>query len=89
MSHLGALAATADLAHLDRLRSVEHPDRRPAGILMADVEGSSLLARRLSTAQYFVFGRRFVRTADQCVIDAGGIIRWSYLSPVRSAASTG
>jgi len=74
MSHLGALAATADLAHLDRLRSVEHPDRRPAGILMADVEGSSLLARRLSTAQYFVFGRRFVRTADQCVIDAGGIV---------------
>ena len=41
---------------------------------MADVEGSSLLARRLSTAQYFVFGRRFVRTADQCVIDAGGIV---------------
>src|SRR5262249_11574809 len=28
----------------------------------------------LSTAQYFAFGRRFVRTADECVIDAGGIV---------------
>ena len=74
MSHLGALAATADLAHLERMRFVEHPDRRPAGILMADLEGSSVLARRLSTAQYFAFGRRLVRRADQCVIDAGGIV---------------
>ena len=74
MSHLGRAAATADLTHLERMRVVERPDRRPAAILMADLEASSPLARRLSTAQYFAFGRRLVRTADRCIIDAGGIV---------------
>jgi class 3 adenylate cyclase len=74
MSHLGAALAVADLAHLERMRVVASPDRRPAAILMADLEASSLLARRLSTAQYFAFGRRLVRTADRCIIDAGGIV---------------
>ena len=41
---------------------------------MADLESSSPLARRLSTAQFFAFGRRLVRAADQCVIDQGGIV---------------
>jgi class 3 adenylate cyclase len=41
---------------------------------MADLEASSPLARRLSTAQYFAFGRRLVRVADQCIVDAGGIV---------------
>ena len=71
---LRALAATADLAHLERMRFVERPDRRPVAILMADLEASSPLARRLSTAQYFAFSRRLVRAADRCIIDAGGIV---------------
>jgi class 3 adenylate cyclase len=74
MSHLAAAAATADLEHLERMRIVEHPDRRPTAILMADLEASSPLARRLSTGQYFAFGRRLVRVADDCIIDAGGIV---------------
>jgi class 3 adenylate cyclase len=74
MSHLGIAAAVADLAHLERLQAVERPDRRPAAILMADLEASSPLARHLSTAQYFAFGRRFIRTADQCIIAAGGVV---------------
>ena len=36
----------------------------PSAILMADLEASSPLARRLSTAQYFAFVRRLVRAAD-------------------------
>jgi class 3 adenylate cyclase len=32
------------------------------------------LSRQLPTAQYFAFGRRLVRAADRCVIDAGGIV---------------
>jgi class 3 adenylate cyclase len=56
------------------MRVVERPDRHPAAILMADLEASSPLARRLSTAQYFAFGRRRVRAADRCIIDAGGIV---------------
>jgi class 3 adenylate cyclase len=74
MSQLAMAAATADLAHLERLRTVETPGRRAAAILMADVESSSPLARRLSTAQYFAFGRRLVRAIDQTVIGASGIV---------------
>ena len=74
MSHLARAAAIADLTHLERMSIVERPDRRPAAILMADLEASSPLARHLSTAQYFAFVRRLVRTADRCIIDAGGIV---------------
>jgi class 3 adenylate cyclase len=74
MSHLARAAATADLTHLQRMAVIARPDRHPAAILMADLEASSPLARQLSTAQYFAFGRRFVRAADDCIIDAGGIV---------------
>ncbi len=74
MSHLFAAAVTADPAHLQRMQAVGHADRRPAAILMADVEASSALARRLSTESYFAFSRGLVRAADQCVVDAGGIV---------------
>jgi class 3 adenylate cyclase len=74
MSQLASAAAIADLGHLDRMRVIERPDRRPTAILMADLDASSVLSRRLSTAQFFAFGRRLVRAADRCVIDAGGIV---------------
>lgn len=74
MSQLAAATATADLDHLERMGLVEQADRRPAAVLMGDLEASSPLARRLSTAQYFSFGRRLVRAADQCIIDAGGVV---------------
>jgi class 3 adenylate cyclase len=74
MSHLARAAATADLTHLERMRVVARPDRHPAAILMADLEASSPLARHLSTAQFFAFGRRLIRAADRCIIDAGGIV---------------
>ncbi len=74
MSQLAAAAGTADLAHLERMRLVDYPDRRSAAILMADLEASSPLARSLSTEQYFAFMRRLVRAADQHVVDAGGVV---------------
>jgi class 3 adenylate cyclase len=74
MSQLAAATATADLGHLERMRIVEHPERRPAAVLMGDLDASSLLARRTSTAQFFAFGRRLVRAADQCIVDEGGIL---------------
>ncbi len=74
MSHLAAATLTADPAHLERMRAVEHADRRPAAILMADLEASSPLARRLSTARYFAFVRGLIRAWDRCVVDAGGIV---------------
>jgi class 3 adenylate cyclase len=74
MSQLADAAAVADHDHLERMARVAQAGRRPAAVLMADLEGSSSLARRLSTAQYFAFGRRLVRAADQCVVDRGGIV---------------
>ena len=52
----------------------QRPPRRPAAILFADLEASSPLSCRLSTASYFALGRRLVRAADQCVIDADGLV---------------
>jgi class 3 adenylate cyclase len=74
MAVLGALAGGGDLGHFERMQRVARPARQPAAILFADLEASSPLARRLSTASYFALGRRLVRAADQCIIDAGGLV---------------
>jgi len=73
MSVLATLGALGDQAHFERMQSVERAGRRPAAILFADLESSSPLARQLSTAAYFSVGRRMVRAADQCIVDAGGL----------------
>lgn len=74
MSQVFSALALADLRHLDRMTAVARPDRRPAAILFADLEASSPLSKRVSTAQYFAFARRMVRAVDQCLIDHGGIV---------------
>jgi class 3 adenylate cyclase len=74
MSVLATVAVGGDLRHFERMQSVAKAGRRPAAILFADLEASSPLARRLSTASYFALGRRMVREADRCVIDAGGLV---------------
>jgi len=74
MAILGTLASVGDVRHLERTQQVVTAGRRPAAILFADLEASSQLARRLSTSDYFTLARRLVRAADQCVVDAGGIV---------------
>lgn len=74
MSTIVAMIASGDVRHFERMQVAATPARRPAAILFADLEGSSELARRLPTAVYFDLGRRLVRVADQCVIDAGGLV---------------
>jgi class 3 adenylate cyclase len=69
-----ATLTTMDEHHVERMQRVARAARRPAAILFADLEGSSPLARRLSTASYFALGRRLVRVADQCVVDVGGLV---------------
>jgi class 3 adenylate cyclase len=73
MATLGAMISMADPKHLERMLQVSKAGRRPAAILFADLEASSPLARRLSAASYFALGRRLVRTADRCIVDAGGL----------------
>ena len=74
MAVLAAMGGGGDLRHFERMLQVVKPGRRPAAILFADLESSSTLARRLSTANYFSLGRRMARAADRCVIDAGGLV---------------
>lgn len=74
MATLSRLAIHSDQGHIERMQRVATPARRPAAVLFADLEGSSPLARRLSTAAYFALARRLVRTADECVVDAGGLV---------------
>ncbi len=74
MAVLATVAGVGDLGHFERMQRVAKPARRPAAILFADLEASSPLARRLSTAGFFALSRRLVRVADQSVIDAGGLV---------------
>src|SRR4029079_1545481 len=69
-----AATLTLDVAYLERMRTVENADRRPAAILMADLDASSPLARRLSTARYCALVRGLIRAWDRCIVDAGGIV---------------
>ncbi len=74
MAVLATLAAVGDLPHFERMQRVAKPARRSAAILFADLEASSPLTGRLSTASYFALVRRIVRAADECVVDAGGLV---------------
>jgi class 3 adenylate cyclase len=74
MAVLARITAMGDLRHFKRMEQVARPGRRPAAVLFADLEASSPLSRRLSTASYFALGRRIARFADQCVIDGGGLV---------------
>lgn len=73
MGMVGTMAVALDPGHLERMASVARPKRTPAAVLFADLEGSSVLSRSLSTANYFALGRRLIRATDQCVVDAGGL----------------
>jgi class 3 adenylate cyclase len=74
MSVLATATALGDLRHFERMQSVAKAGRRAAAMLFADLESSSQLARRLSTASYFTLARRIVRAADQSIVDNGGLV---------------
>ena len=74
MATIGMLAGAGDLGHFERMQHVATAGKRPAAVLFADLEGSTQLAKRLPTATYFTLVRRLTRAADQCVVDAGGLV---------------
>src|SRR4051794_1386014 len=74
MAVVARITALGDLRHFNRMEQVARPGRRSAAVLLADLESSSPLARRLSTASYFALVRRMARAADKSVIDAGGLV---------------
>lgn len=74
MSTLIGMAHARDVPHLERMERLSRAGRRSAAILFADLEGSSPLSRRLSTARYFSLGRRLVRAADRSIVESGGLV---------------
>lgn len=74
MAVLTRITGMGDRRHFERTERVARSGRRAAAVLFADLESSSPLSRRLSTASYFALIRRMARAADQCVIDAGGLV---------------
>jgi class 3 adenylate cyclase len=74
MNTIGMLAGAGDLGHFARMRQLASAGRRPAAVIFADLEGSAPLAKRLPTATYLRLVRRLTRAADQCVIEAGGLV---------------
>ena len=74
MTVLAALGGYGDMRHLSRMQSVLRPGRRPGAILFADLEASTPLARRMSTAAYFDLGRRLTAAVDAQVVDHGGLL---------------
>jgi class 3 adenylate cyclase len=74
MAALTRMTALGDLGHFERMDRVAKAGRRAAAVLFADLESSSPLSRKLSTASYFALVRRLARAADQCVVDAGGLV---------------
>jgi hypothetical protein len=73
MMTLATLGAMGDPGHLDRQQEVAAAGRRPGAIMFADLEGSTPLAKQLSTSSYFALARRMTRMADQSIVEAGGI----------------
>lgn len=63
-----------DRGLFERMDSVREPARRPAAILFADLGGSSVLSRRLSSRGYFDLIGRVTGLIDAAVIARHGII---------------
>ena len=56
------------------MRQFSAVDRRTAAILFADPEGSAQLSKRMSTTSTSLSFREMSKAADDCVIDAGGLV---------------
>jgi class 3 adenylate cyclase len=74
MTTMSIMTASGDLEHLNRMVQLGEARRRPTAVLFADIEGSTSLSKQLPTASYFTLVRRIIRTADQAVINAGGLV---------------
>ncbi|HEY6759182.1 MAG TPA: adenylate/guanylate cyclase domain-containing protein [Baekduia sp.] len=69
-----SLLGTSDHRSLERLLDISQPARRRGAVLFADLEGSSALARRLPTAEYFRLIRRLMSRMDAEIVERGGLV---------------
>jgi class 3 adenylate cyclase len=69
-----SLLGTGDQATLEQLLGLLRPARRPGAVMFVDLEGSSQLARRLSTPSFFALIRRLIFRIDEEVVSRGGVV---------------
>jgi class 3 adenylate cyclase len=72
--HLLTLVARGDVGMFERMARLADPGRHPAAILFADLQASSALSRRLSSAAYFDLIRSFTTAIDSVVVERSGIV---------------
>ena len=63
-----------DQRMFSRLAELVEPGRHPAAVLFADLEGSTDLSRRMSSAAYFELIRRLTSAIDEAILANGGVI---------------
>ena len=71
---LMARLARGELGMFARMDELREPARRPSAILFADLAGSGLLSRQLSSRAYFELIRSLTDLIDAEVATAGGIL---------------
>ncbi|HEX2084951.1 MAG TPA: adenylate/guanylate cyclase domain-containing protein [Solirubrobacteraceae bacterium] len=63
-----------DRRMFQRVTDLIEPGRRPAAVLFADVEGSTDLSRRMSSAAYFDLICDLTAAVDAAILEHGGVI---------------
>lgn len=71
---LTTLLVRGDQRMYERMAALLEPSQRPAAILFADLEGSGVISRRLSSSAYFRLVHDIRSAVDTAVAEHGGII---------------
>jgi class 3 adenylate cyclase len=69
-----SFVARGDVGMFERMSELMEPGRRQAAILFADLEGSTNLSRRMSSARYFAFISELMREVDEAILRQRGIV---------------
>jgi class 3 adenylate cyclase len=69
-----SFVARGDAGMFQRMQQLSDPGRRQAAILFADLEGSTDLSRRMSSARYFAFVRDLMMAVDEAILREEGIV---------------
>jgi class 3 adenylate cyclase len=69
-----AMLSRGSSTMFERMAALVEPARRSAAVLFADLEGSGVLSRRLSSKAYFELIRELTTLTDEAVIANGGIV---------------
>lgn len=73
-TELAFFLTRGDQAALQRMVRLVEPRRRAAAVLFVDLQGSGVLARRLTAPAYFEIVQRLTTAVDRAVVTGGGVV---------------